>query len=169
MKPELFTICPIINTCFFWCIKASKPFNELLNDALRTSEVILTFEERYKDIGCLQGVISNCFWEGALRKSPRKSSRWDLFPEPDCVTSIRWAQLWVTFSTWKKNVARKPEIFYITFGRYNLNQARTETKKRFIIVKNKTAYKFWTLPVLPGSGSVLGSGPECQTRARADL
>jgi hypothetical protein len=58
---------------------------ELFNAALRTSEVILAFEERYKDIRCqvwkvLSRTISG---RGQLRKSPRKSSRWDLFPEPD--------------------------------------------------------------------------------------
>jgi hypothetical protein len=65
--------------------------NELFNDALRTSEVILAFEERYKDIGCnIYKVLSrNISERGQLQKSPRKSSRWDLFPEPDCVTSIR--------------------------------------------------------------------------------
>jgi hypothetical protein len=102
---------------------------EWFNDALRTSEVILTFEERYKDIGCqickaLSRTISG---RGQLRNSPRKSSRWDLFPEPDCVTSIRWAQLRITFYLWKKNGPRKPEMFYITFDCYHLNQARIRT------------------------------------------
>jgi hypothetical protein len=53
---------------------------------------------------------------GQLRKSPRKSSRWDLFPEPDSVTSRRLAQLRIKFSLRKKkNGSRKPEMVYITF------------------------------------------------------
>jgi hypothetical protein len=67
---------------------------------------------------------------GQLRKSPRKSSRWDLFPETDFVTSIRWAQLRITFSLRKKNDSRKPEIFFLTFDCYHLNQARTRPGPR---------------------------------------
>jgi hypothetical protein len=51
----------------------------------------MALEELYKDIECqvckvLSQTISR---RGQVRKSPRKSCRWDLFPEPDCVTSIR--------------------------------------------------------------------------------
>jgi hypothetical protein len=101
--------------------------------------------ERYKDIGCqvckvLSRTISR---RGQLRKSPRKSSRWDLFPEPDCVTSMRWAQLRITFSLRKNNDPRMPQMFCITFYCYHLNPARTRT-----------------LSVLPGPSPA---------RARADL
>jgi hypothetical protein len=105
--------------------------NGLFNDAVTASEVILSFEERYKDIGCqVCKVLSLKLFRGGggqLRKSPRKECRRDLFPEPDCVTNIRWAQLKITFSFRKNNGPRKPEMFYITFDCYNLNPARTRT------------------------------------------
>jgi hypothetical protein len=69
--------------------KFQQSLNEFFNDVLKTSRVILEFEERYKHIGCqvckvLYRTISG---RGKLRKSQRKSNWWDLFPEPDCVTS----------------------------------------------------------------------------------
>jgi hypothetical protein len=75
----------------FLLIQRQYSLSELFIDVLKTSQVILAFGERYKDIGwqvckVLSRIISG---RGQLRKSPRKSSRWDLFPEPDCVTSIR--------------------------------------------------------------------------------
>jgi hypothetical protein len=92
-----------------------------------------------------------------LWKSPRKSSRWDLFPEPDCVTSIRWAQLRLTFTLRKKNGPRKPEIFYATFDCYNLNQTRTRPGSEHYLC-------YQARP----SGWV-GPRPEGQARACADL
>jgi hypothetical protein len=52
--------------------------NELYNDVLRTSEIILASEEQYKNIECqvckvLSHTISG---KGKLRKSPKKSSWW---------------------------------------------------------------------------------------------
>jgi hypothetical protein len=94
----------------------------------------VAFEERYKDIGCqvckvLYRTISG---RGQLRKSPRKSSRWDLFPEPDCVTSIGWAELRITFSLRENNGPRKPEMFSATFDCYHSNQARTRPDPNII-------------------------------------
>jgi hypothetical protein len=72
-------------------------------------------------------VISSYLWGGGrmLQKSPVKSCRWDLFAEPDCVTSVRWAQLRITFYLRKNNCPRKFEMFYITFDCYHFNQKRT--------------------------------------------
>jgi hypothetical protein len=88
--------------------------NYWMNDALKTFQVILTFEERYKYIGCqVCKVLSRTIsWRGQLRKSPRKSSPWDLFPEPDCVTSMRWAQLRITFSLRKRMARESPNVFF---------------------------------------------------------
>jgi hypothetical protein len=55
------------------------------------------------------------------RKSTRKLSRWYLFPEPDYVASIRWAQLRIIVSVLKQNGPRKLEIFYMMFDCYRLN------------------------------------------------
>jgi hypothetical protein len=113
------------------------------------------FEERYKDIGCqvckvLSRTISG---RGQLRKSPRKSSWWDLFPEPDSVTSIRVTQLWITFPC-EKNRQIKPEMFYIAFDCYHFNQARTCPDLNIISATR------------PRPGPRAGSG---QTRVHADL
>jgi hypothetical protein len=102
-------------------------FNELFKDTVRESVVILELEERYKDIRSqvckvLSRTISG---RGQLRKSLGKLSRWDLFPEPDSVRSIRWEQLRITLFA-KKNGTKKPEIFYISLDSCNLNQARTQ-------------------------------------------
>jgi hypothetical protein len=66
---------------------------------------------------------------GQLQKSPRKSSRWDLFPVPDCVTSIRRAQLRIAFCLRKNNGPRKPELLCITCDCCHLNQARTRATR----------------------------------------
>jgi hypothetical protein len=107
--------------------KCQQSLNELFNDALKAAQVILEFEERYKDIGCqvctvLSRTVSG---RGQLRKSAKKSSRWDWFRKTDCVTSIRWQQLRITFSLRKTNGSRKPEIFYRTFDCFHLDQNRT--------------------------------------------
>jgi hypothetical protein len=47
----------------------------------------------------LSGTISGM---GQLRKSPRKSSRADLFLKDDCVTNVKWQQLRITFSFRKR-------------------------------------------------------------------
>jgi hypothetical protein len=73
-----------------------------------------------------------------LRKSPRKSSWWDLFPEPNHVTNIRWLQIRITFSLWKNNGLRKPEMFYKTFECYHLNKAPTQSGP-----KHYLCYKAW--------------------------
>jgi hypothetical protein len=93
---------------FVLMLKCQLSLNKLINDALK-HEVILVFEERYKDIGCqVSKVLSRTIsGRGQLRKSPRRSSQWDLFPVPDCVTSIRWAQLRITFSLRKKEWLQK--------------------------------------------------------------
>jgi hypothetical protein len=57
-------------------------------------------EERYKATGyqvCTE--LSRTISErGQLRKCSRKSSQWDLYPETDWVTSVRWAQLRIFFA-----------------------------------------------------------------------
>jgi hypothetical protein len=113
--------------------KCQQSLNELFNDALRTSEVILAFV----DIGCqvCKVLFRTISGTGQPRKCPRQSSRWDLFPEPDCVTSVRWAQLRMTFSLRKEEWAEKAWNARKTFDCYHLNQARTQT-----------------LSVLPGPG-----------------
>jgi hypothetical protein len=133
--------------------------NELFNDALKTSEVMLAIEERYKDIGCqvckvLSRTISG---RGYLRKSPAKSSRWDLFSEPDCVTCTRWVQIRIILSLRKKNSPRKPEMFETTLDCYHLNQARIRTGPEHCLC-------YQAQP----SGQV-GQRPEGQAWARADL
>jgi hypothetical protein len=70
---------------YHWSLK------DLLNYARRTYEDVLAFEERHRAVGLevckvLCRIISE---RGQLRKFPRKSSRWDLYPEPDRVTSVR--------------------------------------------------------------------------------
>jgi hypothetical protein len=64
----------------------------------------LGFEEWWKDIGCkVCNVLSRTnSGTGRLPKSPRKSGRSDLFPEPDCITNIRWEQLRINFPLRKK-------------------------------------------------------------------
>jgi hypothetical protein len=94
-------------------------------------------EERHKDIGCqICKVLSRTIsggW-GHQRKFLRKASRWHLFLEPSCATSMERAQLGLTFSLRKKNGPRKPEIFCIKCDCCYLNWARA-----------------WTLSVLPGA------------------
>lgn len=58
----------------------------------------------------VQGVISNLFWKGAAKS-------WS-----DRVTYIRLAQLRTNFLP-KNNGPRKPDMFYITFDYFHLNQA----------------------------------------------
>jgi hypothetical protein len=81
------------------------PFSELFNDAQWTSELTLALQKRYTSIGCqvckkLYRIISE---SGQLRKSSRTSGLQDSYPKPDVFLS-------------RKNVPRKPEIFYTTFG-----------------------------------------------------
>jgi hypothetical protein len=71
--------------------KCQSPLNEAFNDALKTSDFLLAFEERYKDVACqvckaLSRAISR---RRKPRKSPTKSRRWDLLPEAECVTIKR--------------------------------------------------------------------------------
>jgi hypothetical protein len=90
MKNYLFAICPDYRIIYIFLLKhkCQLSFNELLNDALRTSEVILAFEEHYQNIGCQVCKVPSrtISGRGQLQKSPRKSSRWDFFPEPDGIT-----------------------------------------------------------------------------------
>jgi hypothetical protein len=60
-----------------------------------------------KDIKLLSHYISEA---EQIRKPPRKWSLWNLYTEPDCVRSIRWEQLRITFSLRKENNHRKPEM-----------------------------------------------------------
>jgi hypothetical protein len=57
-------------------------------------------------------------WTGQLRKSPRKSSRLDLYPEPDCVTRAEGERNYEYFLCWSKNGPIESEMFCITFYRY---------------------------------------------------
>jgi hypothetical protein len=103
--------------------------NESFNNALRTSGVIFAFEEWYKDIRCqvCKMLSWTIYGRGQIWKSQRKSSSWDSFPDPDCVTSIGWVQLQINFSTQKKNSPRQPKMFYTPFDCYHMNQAQTQT------------------------------------------
>jgi hypothetical protein len=47
--------------------------NELFNDALRTSEVILAFEERYKDIGTKLRCYLELFLGGGSYENPQEN------------------------------------------------------------------------------------------------
>jgi hypothetical protein len=102
----------------------------IIKQSSKTSRVVLTFEERYKNIGCQVCKVSsgNIFWKGQLRRSPRKSSRWVLFPGSDNVTSIRWAQLRITFSLRKRMTLESPKcsVWLLSFEP-GPNQARTRT------------------------------------------
>jgi hypothetical protein len=71
----------------------------------------LGFEERYKIIGrqVCKVLFRIIFGREQLRKFPKISSQWDLFPEPDCVTSTRWAQLQITFSLREKMARESPK------------------------------------------------------------
>jgi hypothetical protein len=55
-------------------------------------------------------------------KFPRKSSRWDLFLEPVCVTSTKCAQVPITFTLGENNGPINSEIVYITVDFFHLRQ-----------------------------------------------
>jgi hypothetical protein len=122
-------------------------FTKLFNDVLKTYEVTLAFEERYKDIWCqvckvLPRTISG---RGQRRKSPIKLSWWDLFPEPDSVTSISWAQLRITFSLrikqWPEKARSVRHSVWLLSFEPGPNPAQT-----------------WILSVLPGPGPAFWAG-----------
>jgi hypothetical protein len=131
--------------------KCQKSLNELFNEALKYMSLFCRLSE-YKDMGCqVCKVLSwNIFGRGQLQKSPRKSSRWDLFPEPDCVTSIRWAQLRIACSLRKKRMAREsPKC----------------SKKIWLLSFEPGPNPSWTrtLSILPGPSPALGP---CRAEAR---
>jgi hypothetical protein len=57
-----------------------------------------------------------------LWKSARESYRWDSIPDPDCVTSLRWTQLRITFLLRKLMARESPKC-----STQRLNQARSRT------------------------------------------
>lgn len=95
---------------FLHCKNSSNPpTNKIFNDVLGTSAVIMAFYRRYKDIGCqIREVFSRSISGRGrgeqLRMSPRKSSRWDLLPEPYCVRSIGRVHLRITFPLRMKRI-----------------------------------------------------------------
>jgi hypothetical protein len=113
------TAVPLLHFYF----NAQMPVILEYDGTLRTSEVILAFEERHEDIECQVCKRLPRFISGREqpRRSPRKSSRWDLFPKPDCVASIRWGQPRITSSLRKNNDPGKPEMFYFRFDCYHLS------------------------------------------------
>jgi hypothetical protein len=89
----------------------------------------LAFEKRYKYIECqvckvLSRTVSG---RGRLRKSPRKSSRWDFVSEARLCHKRKMNATTNNIFFVKKNGPRKPEMFYIKFDCYHLNQTRTRT------------------------------------------
>lgn len=89
----------------------------------RENQITLAFEGLYRDTGSQVCVMLPLTISAVvqLRKSPRKSTRLDLVPKPNYVTSTSWAQLRI-FSSRKKEWL---EILCIAFDRCHLNQART--------------------------------------------
>lgn len=132
LEPDLFTISPenhIINNFFFRCITAGNTWVDYwttLRGHLRLFWRLRNGKKgmRYHVCKALSQTLTGM---GHLRKSRRKSSTSDLFSELDCVTSIRWEQLRITFSSWKKSSPIKPKMSYFRFERCHLNQARTRT------------------------------------------
>jgi hypothetical protein len=98
----------VINTCFFSCINASNPW---MNHLTTVWEHLRLFWRLGNGTKISDAKFVRCYLK-LFRKSPRKSSRWDLFPEPDCVTSTRSEQLRITFNMRKKSGPRKPWMFY---------------------------------------------------------
>jgi hypothetical protein len=76
-------------------------------------EVILAFEEQYKDIGCqvCKVVISNYFWEGAATKIPEKIKLVGFVSGDRLCHEHKKAQLRITFFFLQKSGSRKPEMF----------------------------------------------------------
>jgi hypothetical protein len=108
---------------------------ELFDDAVRTSEVTFTFEERYKAIGCQVCNVLPRTFSGKRQLWRYPPRRWVFFfRQPDRVTSARWAR--------KINGPRNPEMFYITFDHYHLKPARARKS---------------SVPL--GSSPALGPGP----------
>jgi hypothetical protein len=98
--------------------------DQLFNDAQRTSDIILAFEEWYKDTRyhVYKVLILNYFWEEAAMKILEEVKLVSfLFLESDCVSSIGWVQLRTTFFV-KKNGPIKPGLFYFTCDCYHISQ-----------------------------------------------
>jgi hypothetical protein len=93
--------------------KCQLSLNELFNDALRTCEVILAFEERYKDIGChvckvLSRTVSG---RGEATKIPEEIKSVGFVSGARLYHEHKMSATTNTFSSRKKNGPRKPEIF----------------------------------------------------------
>jgi hypothetical protein len=86
------------------------------NEALKTFQGIVAFGKRYKDIGCqVCKVLSRTISGGVGGGVVRKSVQWDLFPEPDCFTSIRSAQLRIILFSQKQEWLEKAQnvLYYV--------------------------------------------------------
>jgi hypothetical protein len=90
--------------------------NELLNDALKTTQVILAFETQYKDMGCqvckvLSGTISGT---GAATKIPEKMKSVRFVSGARLCHEQKMSETANNFffEKKKKNDPRKPEMFY---------------------------------------------------------
>jgi hypothetical protein len=86
----------------------------------------LAFEELQKyRMPSLLGVVSNYFWEGAATKISEKLNSVGFVSGTRLCHEHTMSASTNNFFFAKKNGPRKPEMFYITFDCYNLNQART--------------------------------------------
>jgi hypothetical protein len=170
-----FSLTAYMPATFEWIIAYNGP--------VRTYEVILAFEERYKDIRfqvCKVFPRTISDW-GQLRKSPRKSSQWDLFPKPD-FHGHRISATANNFSFAKKMARERPKcsikrLIAIIWTRPepspdpNIIQNGARGCDVFLTV----AYRKLSHPSAPPcmcyqarpSGRV-GQRPEGQARARAD-
>jgi hypothetical protein len=99
---------------------------ELFNDALRTSAIILSFEERYKNIGYQVCVVLSRTISGAeqLQKYLRKSSWWIFYAGVRPCHELKTSATMNNFSFAKNKWPQKPQMFYTT-DFYHMNQART--------------------------------------------
>jgi hypothetical protein len=96
------TIVSLIH--FLLLHKHHQSLSELYNDAQRTYKGFFPRNCTKYRMASLYGVISNCFWGRQLRKFPRKSGWWDLYPESYCFTRIRGAEPQIFFA--KKRMTR---------------------------------------------------------------
>jgi hypothetical protein len=73
----------------------------------------------------LQGVISNYFWEGAATKIPEKIKSVGFVSGVRLCHEHKMSATTNNFLFAKNNGPRKPEMFFVTFDCYHLDQART--------------------------------------------
>jgi hypothetical protein len=119
MKPDLFTMCSdyrIINTCFFKCINASNPW---MNYLMTLWEHLRSFWRLRNGTKISDAKCVRCY----LEQQSRGNQVGGICFRSPTVSQV-WARLLMNFSLRQNNGPRKPEMFYIKFDCYHLNQAR---------------------------------------------